>query len=363
MINNTPREILIGSFSDDISDVVNASAEVPQATLRSRGVTAAAVASIFTGSMLPDSTDLNSVKRAGIFRFNTTVTNGPPTSSANKIGFLQVITGHRNTSSGALDTDRVRQIAYPDATSEQTPYTRVCGGGSSWSEWIPFGGSRRVKLTANTTAQSGVIYYSFGDYTLTLPNPTNLMLGNTIVLEQYAGAGIVTDGTYEITTSPDYELGSDGLPTATVIGATMYRFEVCAASDGTHEWVQDVAPNLTAAIAALNENCNRRYPGQALLTLSSSSTVAAATVAAYRDLNQYVLIRATAGALASTVNLPVPLNGEKVIIDVEAGHAVTVVCVATTETWSHNQSGITLHLEFEGYAGQWHLLVAGDITA
>jgi len=363
MINNTPKEILIGSFTDDINDVVNPTTEVPQATLRGKGVTAAAVASIFTGSMLPDATDLNTVKRAGIFRFNTTVTNGPPTSAANKIGFLQVITGHRNTATGALDTDRVRQIAYPDATSEQTPYTRVCGGGSSWSDWIPFGGSRRVKLTANTTAQSGVIYYSFGDYTLTLPNPTNLMLGNTIVLEQYAGAGIVTDGTYEITTSPDYELGSDGLPTATVIGATMYRFEVCAASDGTHEWVQDVAPNLTAAIAALNENCNRRYPGQALLVLSTSSTITIAEIAAYRDLNQYVLIHAIAGDFDSAVNLPSPINGEKIIIDIEAGHSVTVYCNAIWEEWSHTQSGTVLHLEFEGYAGQWHLLVAGDITA
>jgi len=363
MINNTPKEILIGSFTDDISDVVNPTTEVPQATLRGKGVTAAAVASIFTGSMLPDATDLNTVKRAGIFRFNTTITNGPPTSAANKIGFLQVITGHRNTTTGALDTDRVRQIAYPDATSEQTPYTRVCGGGSSWSEWIPFGGSRRVKLTANTTAQAGVIYYSFGNYTLTLPNPTSLTLGNVVVLKQYTGTGIVTDGTYEVTTSPDYELGSDGLPTVTIVGATMYRFEVCAASDGTHEWIQDVSPNLTAAIAALNENCNRRYPGQALLALSTSSTVAAATIAAYRDLNQYVLIHAAAGALTSTVNLPTPLNGEKVIIDVESGHSVTVVCNTTTETWIHSQAGTALHLEFEGYSNQWHLLVAGDITA
>lgn len=66
-----------------------------------------------------------------------------------------------------------------------------------WSEWSMMGGGlRRVLLTKDTVANINTMYESYGNHTLTLPDPTTVSVGTKIGLEQYRNEGKVVCGEY-----------------------------------------------------------------------------------------------------------------------------------------------------------------------
>jgi len=254
MNNEIPRTPLVERISDEIAQAVDPTGALTLDSKKRTVMSAAAIANVFTGATIPNGTNLNTWKKPGVYRFDQSVVNGPPTSAENMIGYLVVVAGHRDPLTGEEDVDRVRQVAYPDTVVEPTPYTRVCEGGQNWSPWNTLGGNlRRVRLTKNLTGQINVMYYSFENWTLTLPPASSYPLGTRIGLEQYAGAGKVINDTDEIQTGPDFDIDEDGNPTSDIIGALIYLFEICEMEDGTKAWVQDTDNNIDRVIDSIQQ--------------------------------------------------------------------------------------------------------------
>lgn len=260
MIPPRHRKPLVNVVTDEITQAVDPTALISHGQKQKALLTAAAIANVFTGDTIPDHTDLDDWKYPGVYRFNNTISNGPPCSTVNLIGYLVVHAVHRNPTNGTVQNERIRQLAYPDAVNESTPYTRVWDG-VTWSPWNTLGGNlRRVLLTQNLTGMINTLYYSFEDWTLTLPDVSLYPLGTRCALEQYEGTGKVIYGDKEIVTTPSYLADNDGNVTNTIDGAQIYMFEICELEDKSKAWVMDVDNNydgifegLKAHIASVEE--------------------------------------------------------------------------------------------------------------
>ncbi len=278
--------------------------------------TSYAVNQLFAGANIPANTSADTLMACGNYRFNTTTTS-LPTHMLTKTGILTVMhdrpalpTNNNyggNPSSSGGSASVIRQVAWPDDKDDVTPYTRTYQNGS-WGEWQTMGGGlRRVKLesnlgnTANNEAKSlpNVMYYSFGNYTLTLPKTDKLPYGSKIGLEQWGGEGAVAsseqwtvqltagninkyvngrypksateDGQYTEAmiraedvgsyikesfmqvTSPAYESDLDGALTDIYIGPQVYQFEIVD-NDGTKTWMMDVDNNIANTIAGIRRD-------------------------------------------------------------------------------------------------------------
>lgn len=236
--------------------------------------TSYAVNQLFAGATIPANTSANTLVACGNYRFNTT-TGNLPTHMSGKQGILTVMHdrpalptndnyGGNPSSSGGSSTV-IRQVAWPDDKNDVTPYTRTYQNGS-WGEWQTMGGGlRRVKLesdlgnTANNEAEAltNVMYYSFGNYTLTLPNPNPFPYGSKIGLEQWGGQGTVVatvGGTnYTQVTSPAYESDLNGALTDIYIGPQVYQFEIVD-NNGTKTWMMDVDNNIANTITGIRRD-------------------------------------------------------------------------------------------------------------
>jgi hypothetical protein len=170
-------------------------------------------------------------------------------------GFL-VIHDISNTSKDELPGDHIRQILYPDDINNTAPWTRVyVKSENRWSEWSMMGGGlRRVVMTSNVNpAQSNVMYESFGNYTLTLPDPSGIPVGTKIGLEQYSGSGKVSCGEFEQVTS-----STDTDPTQS--HGIFYIFECCISENQIdREWVMDYNYDDSNAIQESLEYAHKAY--------------------------------------------------------------------------------------------------------
>ena len=176
----------------------------------------------------------------------------PPIMNDTDMGYLTVF-AIDNSSAESKVKKRIRQCYYPDDPNTGSPMTRTGSadldqantfGEITWSPWENMGGGlRRVVMTGNVDpAQFNVMYESFGNYTLTLPNPADTPVGTKICLEQYNGTGLVkcVIGSATYTQITDAVLDSNTDPVA----AMTYMFECCLSSNGTDkEWVMDYEHN------------------------------------------------------------------------------------------------------------------------
>lgn len=231
-----------------------------------------AVNQLFSGLAVANTSNMNDLKACGVYRFSTKLNNMPEavTSGGTIVVYNErlsedevenhaaVLGGTTTTDFGYTEKSYVRQIIWPDGPDNITPYTRTFVN-NIWTEWQTLGGNlRRVQLTANLTtetnpAQINVMYYSFGNHTLYLPNPNKYPLSTRIGLEQYLGKGTVkwvNEGTtYTQNTEPAYQADSTGEPTTTVIGPNVYYFEIVeATANGTRTWILDVDNDLSNTV-------------------------------------------------------------------------------------------------------------------
>lgn len=173
------------------------------------GLSAYAVGKVFAGSSLPDGNDgidIDHYSTVGIFRITNSIKGTKPPIS-DITGFIQVMDINHDEESNILvkNTRRVRQIIYPDNSTESAPYTRVGDAASltstiNWSEWSMMGGGgslRRIVATANVpNARNNTMYEVFQDnITITLPEASTVPIGTKIGVEQYIGTGKVVCGT------------------------------------------------------------------------------------------------------------------------------------------------------------------------
>ena len=130
--------------------------------------TSYAVNQLFSGKTLAANTNVDNVIECGNYRFIASSTS-LPSHLLGTTGILTVLHDRPSIPNGVFggaeptggNPTVVRQIAWPDGPNDVTPYTRTKVG-STWGEWVTMGGNlRRVRLTANTTAQTNVMYYSF----------------------------------------------------------------------------------------------------------------------------------------------------------------------------------------------------------
>lgn len=196
-----------------------------------------AVGKLFTGVALPENIDLNTYLTPGVSRVNT-YKNGPPVTSP---GYLVIHSVNPDEDKSGIGV-RYRQIYYPDSTTETTPYTRVGTGTSSdaitWSTWTTMGGNWVCELLGgNKTAIVNYMYHSFGDWTLTLPDPTAYVQGTRIGLTQWSGSGSVVYGTQSQSTTPDID--SSGK----IIGSLQYIFQIVPDENGENRWSVEVDAN------------------------------------------------------------------------------------------------------------------------
>ena len=158
-------------------------------------VTANALGKIFTGQEVAQM-DFNAAVNAGMFRFDSSFTNGPEKVLS---GYVQINT--TNPDHERSDAPRhIRQIVFPDA--DTTAYTRVGNAVSStsvvvWSDWSELGSggmfSRFQELTEDQMAEPKTLYRSFNSFVLTLPDISSFDEGVYFGLEQYDNLGIVID--------------------------------------------------------------------------------------------------------------------------------------------------------------------------
>ena len=232
--------------------------------------TSYAVNQLFSGETLDANVNANNITKSGTYRFNTTTTN-LPSHLVGTSGLLTVMherptLSNANYGSAAAGTDYtpsvIRQIAWPDGPNDVTPYTRTKQNGV-WGEWQTMGGNlRRVRLDNNVNALTNVMYYSFGNYILTLPNPSEYPLGTRIGLEQYNGTGSVkwenrvTNTTFTQGTTPAYAADEYGNPdTTNILGPNVYYFEIVEDSaEGSRIWLLDVDNDLAQTITDIRRN-------------------------------------------------------------------------------------------------------------
>ena len=242
-----PRNPLIVGVTNDVKD--RAHDKIP---------TSYAVNQLFAGELLDVNKDVNTVTACGNYRFQASTNNSAnnlPSHMAGVSGILTVLHDRPNVTDGTFggsdisvgSVTVIRQIAWPDGPNDITPYTRTKIG-NTWGSWVTMGGNlRRIKLSANnTTAQTNVMYYSFMDYTLILPDPNAYPLGTQIGLEQWTNTGHVKwisgSTTYVQETTPAFQADATGTPiTSNVIGPRVYMFEVVEdTNSGSRTWLLDI---------------------------------------------------------------------------------------------------------------------------
>lgn len=213
-----------------------------------------AVGKVFTGVTLPPNINLDTYLTPGVSRVGTYV-NGPPVVSPGYLVIHAVNQDEEPTNSAGYPSvkgvSRYRQIYYPDSLTETTPYTRVGESNSTtgvitWSTWTTMGGNWVCEiLTSNKTAIVNYMYHSFGNWTLTLPDPTQYVTGTRIGLTQWMGTGFVVYGTQsQITTADISEEGTN-------IGALQYIFQIVPDNNGTvgaKRWSLEVDNNISGTI-------------------------------------------------------------------------------------------------------------------
>lgn len=213
-----------------------------------------AVGKVFTGVTLPPNINLDTYLTPGVSRVGTYV-NGPPVVSPGYLVIHAVNQDEEPTNSAGYPSvkgvSRYRQIYYPDSLTETTPYTRVgesnsTTGAITWSTWTTMGGNWVCEiLTSNKTAIVNYMYHSFGDWTLTLPDPTQYVTGTRIGLTQWMGTGFVVYGTQsQITTADISEEGTN-------IGALQYIFQIVPDNNGivgAKRWSLEVDNNISGTI-------------------------------------------------------------------------------------------------------------------
>ncbi len=221
----------------------------------------------------PDGSPANAddIKLCGVFRFSPGKLSGIP-AEVTTGGMLVIHTerpgkttfesykpefgGTVPNTTGYTGKNRVRQILWPDGPENITPYTRTCNNGE-WTQWQTLGGNlRRVKLENDKIALGNVMYYSFGNHTLTLPDPATFAPGTKVALEQYTGTGTVTwvqgSNIYTQATEPAFQADEEGAPTSTKIGPHVYYFEVIVSEDGnSREWIMDVDNDLSMTVTGI----------------------------------------------------------------------------------------------------------------
>ena len=264
---------------------------------------------VFAGAqVVGNGFDIDKFIKPGIVRINNNIGGSYPGTRIpedDMTGFLQVIEiDHDEDTSTNKMNIRIRQIIYPDSLENNTPYSRngtgtinsttynniikkplyltnitgssnhnswddvdwqqFVSGNITWSEWTTLGGGsnlRRVKLTANRTAEKNRLYYSFGNFTLTLPNPSILRIGDQVGLEQYSNyGGIVYDNQYQLA-SPFFgttydTAGEPMMDTTKYIGCGQYIFTVIENDNGSKAWYLETATDNTTAIASMNSRLN-----------------------------------------------------------------------------------------------------------
>lgn len=273
MPSQTTKPVLIDTVSDDIR-VINQNANTKQKNIAS----VYALSNIFKGTPFDKTkyddvafytgtdVDLDKVTVGCLRRISTAVLNGPPISDPS--GYLHVVTcsgdltwNSNKVISETPDAIRIRQIVYPDNTNDPTPYTRVgyaetISGTITWSPWNTLGGNliRRLLLQNTNPALPNSMYESFGNFTLTLPNPNSYSLGTRIGLEQYQGVGSVVYSDLVQATAPDTDQNN------AVVGAMIYLFEVVDAtpanatsSTPVYAWRMDTLQNYDNSISSLQE--------------------------------------------------------------------------------------------------------------
>ena len=249
----------------------------------------------------------NEVKVCGVFRFSADRLSDIP-AEVTTGGILVVynerhkketynnyapeLGGTAGRTSGYVNKQRVRQVLWPDGPDNITPYTRTyneSATGDKWTQWQTLGGNlRRVKLDSNKTALGNVMYYSFGNYTLTLPDPASFAPGTKVALEQYAGEGTVKwvsgADTYTQNTEPAYQASATGGVTPTVIGPRVYYFETIVENDGTRSWIMDVDNDISLTINDLRD----RIGDEAVTRKNADDTETDARIAADALLRRHV---------------------------------------------------------------------------
>lgn len=213
-----------------------------------------AVGKVFTGVTLPPNINLDTYLTPGVSRVGTYV-NGPPVVSPGYLVIHAVNQDEEPTNSAGYPSvkgvSRYRQIYYPDSLTETTPYTRVGESNSTtgvitWSTWTTMGGNWVCEiLTSNKTATVNYMYHSFGNWTLTLPDPTQYVSGTKIGLTQWLGTGSVVCGTQsQITTADISEEGAN-------VGALQYIFQIVPDNNGVvgaKRWSLEVDNNISGTI-------------------------------------------------------------------------------------------------------------------
>lgn len=204
----------------------------------------------FTGATLfGELANLNTYVLPGVVRIGDDVVGTKPPIS-NCAGFLVNMTPDQDLETDGRD---IRQIIYPDSETEPSPYTRVgtladTGNDHVWGEWTTLGGGMTHReLTEDTEALPGMMYYSFGNFNLTLLDPSSFSLGTKIGLIQFAGTGSIIYGEMIESTHADYAAEDP----ETAIGGLVYMFEICADAIGTPEWVLENDNNVDGAINAV----------------------------------------------------------------------------------------------------------------
>ena len=243
-------------------------------------LSAYAIGKMFTG-ITEASLDLNTYATPGIIRIDNDATNGP--DNVNPKGFLH-ITAINNDEDASADANKyiIRQVLYPDS-SEFNIQTRTGLGASIvnptstivWSDWAEMGGGgflKRVELTESmtgaTVALPNIMYYSYHNYILQLPDPNNFRLGTRIGLEQLENdrdefgaiveTGHVTYGDKDQPTSADYEVivEEDGSLTTTsvIVGSLIYYFTVAEEDEDSSDkiWVLEISTNYNDYINTVN---------------------------------------------------------------------------------------------------------------
>ena len=236
--------------------------------------TSYAVNQLFSGEPIDPNESLNDIIKCGNYRFTGEI-GDLPDHLQGKTGILTVLHDRVEETDGEFGVSdpsapkptAVRQILWPDGPEDITPYTRtgMSYGGQvfGWCEWATMGGNlRRVKLLMNTNAQINVLYYSFGNYTLTLPDPSIYPLGTRIGLEQYSGTGTVkwqasTQSILTQITTPAYAADDSGEPTTDIIGPNVYYFEIVEDNNGNRQWILDVDNDISNTITNIRGTIGR----------------------------------------------------------------------------------------------------------
>jgi len=261
------RAPLISRISDNITD-----------RRKDTILSAYAVGKLFTGVTLT-SLNFNTYVTPGVVRVDSSTTNGP--DIINTKGFLHVFTMNSDEDDSA-DKDKyiIRQVLYCD-DSDSGIHTRVGLGNNiasppssiDWSDWTGMGGEggggfmRRIKLLRSMEegeeAQPNVMYYSYGNFTLNLPDPSELKLGVRIGLEQMfnpkvggvVGTGAIKYEGLEQKTSADYKVivdqNGDMVTTDEVVGSLIYVMTVTDVDD-EHTWVLEVNSSILEMVSYVN---------------------------------------------------------------------------------------------------------------